>query len=348
MSGELARNLLKGDPSAHANPVRQRVHAEEQDMIKVEHLVKAFGVRRAVDDVSFEVGKGTVLGFLGPNGAGKTTTIRMIAGYLPPTSGRAWVNGIDVSEHPVEAQKQMGYMPENTPLYDEMTVGDFLGFVAEIRGYAGKEREGRVERALESCMLGAVRHQPIDTLSKGYRRRTCMAQALIHDPPVLLLDEPTEGLDPNQKQVVREMIGRMAKDKVIMLSTHVLEEVEAVCTRAMIISEGRLKADGTPADLKKRAPGYNVLTIEVLAPADRALVEFGQLADVKAVEHVGESGGKQTLRLVPKDRQSLAVGAVETAARNRWMVVGMRSDSGKLDEVFREITTTDDVVRPSA
>ena len=317
-------------------------------MIRVEHLVKNFGSRKAVDDVTFEVERGTVLGFLGPNGAGKTTTIRMIAGYLPPTSGRVWVNGIEVGENPIAAQKILGYMPENTPLYDEMTVRGFMKFVAEIRGYSGKGRDRRVDEVLEACMLGTVRHQPIETLSKGYRRRTCLAQTLIHDPPVLLLDEPTEGLDPNQKQVVREMIEKMSRDKIIMLSTHVLEEVEAVCTRAMIISEGRLKADGTPAELKKRGTSYNMLTIELLAPENEAAAAFGALPDVERVETLEKGGEKLVLRLVPKDRQSLAVSAIETAARRKWMVVGMRTDAGRLDEVFRQITTTADVERRTA
>lgn len=317
-------------------------------MIKVEHLVKKFGLRTAVDDVSFTVEKGTVLGFLGPNGAGKTTTIRMIAGYLPPTAGGVWVNGVDVVADRVAAQRQIGYMPENTPLYDEMTVAGFLKFMAEVRGFAGAARDRRVDEMLEACTLTGVRHQPIETLSKGYRQRTCLAQALLHDPAVMLLDEPTEGLDPNQKQVVREMINRMSPDKIIMISTHVLEEVEAICSRVMIISEGRLKIDGSPADLKKRSASYNTLTLELLAPADQALQAFGQLPDVHRVEHVASQGPKQVLRLVPKDRQSLSVGAIEVAARHQWMVTEMRSDPGRLDEVFRQITSTADVVRKSA
>jgi ABC-2 type transport system ATP-binding protein len=317
-------------------------------MIKVEHLVKKFGLRTAVDDVSFEVEKGTVLGFLGPNGAGKTTTIRVIAGYLPPTSGSVSVNGIDVGVDPVAVQRQIGYMPENTPLYDEMTVGSFLAFIAEIRGFAGQERNRRVDEIIDACMLQSVRHQPIETLSKGYRRRTCLAQALVHDPAVLLLDEPTEGLDPNQKQVVRDMIGRMAKDKIIMLSTHVLEEVEAICSRVMIISEGRLKVDSNPVDLKKRSAGYNVLTVELLAPAEQAVKAFGQIPDVDQVIHVSSQGEKQVLRLIPRDKQSLAVRAVEVAASHRWLVTEMRSDPGRLDDVFRQITTTADVIRKSA
>ncbi len=317
-------------------------------MIKVEKLVRKFGLRTAVDDISFSVEKGTVLGFLGPNGAGKTTTIRMIAGYLPPTSGSIEVNGIDVGENPVLAQKQIGYMPENTPLYDEMTVGSFLSFLAEIRGFSGKEKDIRVGAILEKCMLSSVRHQTIDTLSKGYRRRTSLAQTLLHDPAVLLLDEPTEGLDPNQKQVVRDMIGEMSKDKIILLSTHVLEEVEALCSRVMIISEGRLKVDGTPADLKKRGGSYNTLTVELLAPLDQALQAFGSIPDVAEVVHVSTQGEKQVLRLVPRDKQSLAVSAIEVAVRRKWLVMEMRSDPGRLDDVFRQVTTTADVVRKSA
>jgi ABC-2 type transport system ATP-binding protein len=289
-----------------------------------------------------------VLGFLGPNGAGKTTTIRMIAGFLPPTSGSVTVNGIDMGVDPVSAQKQIGYMPENTPLYDEMTVAGFLAFLAELRGFSGKERDRRVDAIIEKCMLSSVRHQTVDTLSKGYRRRTSLAQTLLHDPAVLLLDEPTEGLDPNQKQVVRDMIGEMSKDKIIMLSTHVLEEVEALCSRVMIISEGRLKADSNPADLKKRSESYNVLTVELLAPLDQALQAFGQIPDVAQVLHVSSQGSKQVLRLVPRDKQSLSVGAIEVAARNKWMVTEMRSEPGRLDEVFRQITTTADVIRKSA
>jgi ABC-2 type transport system ATP-binding protein len=218
-------------------------------MIRVDNLVKVFGPRRAVDGVSLSVEPGTVLGFLGPNGAGKTTTIRMIAGYLKPTSGQIYVNGVNMLADAVGGQRHIGYMPERTPLYEEMTVEAFLGFIAELRGYRGAARAEKVDAALTACMLQPVRRQVIDTLSKGYRQRTCLAQAILHDPPVLLLDEPTEGLDPNQKKVVRDMIIAMGKKKVIMISTHVLEEVEAICSRVIIISGGRVVADSTPADL---------------------------------------------------------------------------------------------------
>ncbi|HMO50699.1 MAG TPA: ATP-binding cassette domain-containing protein [Kiritimatiellia bacterium] len=220
-------------------------------MIRVDNLVKEFGPRRAVDGVSFSVEPGTVLGFLGPNGAGKTTTIRMIAGFLKPTQGQILVNNINMLQDPIMAQRQVGYMPERTPLYDEMTVEAFLRFVAALRGYQGSERQGRVDQVLRSCFLEPVRHQVIETLSKGYRQRTCLAQAILHDPSVLLLDEPTEGLDPNQKKVVRDMIIEMGKKKVIMISTHVLEEVEAICSRVIIISRGRVVADNPPAELTR-------------------------------------------------------------------------------------------------
>lgn len=317
-------------------------------MIQVKHVVKKYGLRTAVNDVSFDVEKGTVLGFLGPNGAGKTTTIRIIAGYLTPTSGSVTVNETDVGENPVLAQKQIGYMPENTPLYDEMTVAGFLSFIAEIRGFTGQERARRVEGIIEECMLQSVRHQPIETLSKGYRRRTCLAQTLLHDPSVLLLDEPTEGLDPNQKKVVRDMIGQMAKDKIIMLSTHVLEEVEAICSRVMIISEGQLKVDSNPSALKKRSESFNRLRLEVVAPAEQAAQAFGALPDVENVIQISTQGDKQILELVPKDKQSLAVPVIEMASKRHWLVTEMRSDPGRLDDVFRQITTTADVIRQSA
>lgn len=223
-------------------------------MIHVEKLCKQFGLRPAVVDVSFDVSPGDVLGFLGPNGAGKTTTMRMITGFLSPTSGRAVVNGHDMAESPMEARRAIGYLPENAPSYGDMTVQDFLRFIAEMRGFRGAERNRRTEAAMEKCLLASVRHQTIDTLSKGYRQRTCLAQAILHDPPILILDEPTEGLDPNQKHVVRTMIKEMAREKTIVFSTHILEEVEAICTRAIIISAGRLVADSTPQELRKQGP----------------------------------------------------------------------------------------------
>ena len=221
-------------------------------MLKVENLKKNFGDFQAVKGISFNVGKGEVLGFLGPNGAGKSTTMRMITGFLTPTSGTAVICGHDVLEDPVAAKSCLGYLPEAAPSYRAMTVKDFLTFIAKVRGFAGREVQERVDAVIEKARLTGVARQTIETLSKGYRQRTCFAQAIIHDPKVLIMDEPTDGLDPNQKFVVREMIREMASEKAIIISTHILEEVDAVCTRALIIAGGEIKADGTPDELRAK------------------------------------------------------------------------------------------------
>ncbi len=222
-------------------------------MIKVEYLSKSFGAKRAVDNISFEVAKGEVLGFLGPNGAGKSTTMRMLTGFIPPSAGKVSVCGFDVLENPIEAKRKIGYLPEAAPLYSDMSVLSFLNFAAEMRGLRGEGKLKSVRRVVELCHLDSVLGQTIDTLSKGFRHRTCLAQALIHDPEVLVLDEPTDGLDPNQKHEVRALIRLMGADKAIIFSTHILEEVEAACTRAIIIDRGRIVANGTPQELKARS-----------------------------------------------------------------------------------------------
>jgi len=227
--------------------------SENHKMVEVRNLKKNFGQIEAVRGVSFDVARGEVLGFLGPNGAGKSTTMRMITGFIPPCSGTALVGGYDIREEPIKAKQQIGYLPENAPAYGSMTVTDFLKFTGSIRGYRGSELDDRVAAAIEKCSLQSVRNQTINTLSKGYRQRSCFAQAILHDPPVLIMDEPTDGLDPNQKHVVREMIRKMASEKAIIISTHILEEVDAVCTRAIIIAKGRIVANGTPAELKAQS-----------------------------------------------------------------------------------------------
>lgn len=223
-------------------------------MIKVENLCKSFGSKFAVNDVSFNVEKGEVLGFLGPNGSGKSTTMRIIMGYYPPTSGRVTVGGFDITEKPLEAKRLMGYLPESAPGYADMTVHGFLSFAAELRGIGGTAKKTAIDRVIDMCFLQNVVYQTIDTLSKGYKHRTCLAQSLIHDPQVLIMDEPTDGLDPNQKHEVRALIRRMAPDKAIIFSTHILEEVEEACTRVIIIDRGKMVASGTPAELKARSP----------------------------------------------------------------------------------------------
>ena len=228
-------------------------------MIQVKNLRKEFGTKVAVEDVSFKVEKGEVLGFLGPNGAGKSTTMRMVTGYFRPTSGSVSLGGIDMLEEPEKAKQLLGYLPENAPLYSDMTVASFLSFCAELRGIHGAARTKAIDRVLDLCFLDKVRNQSVDTLSKGYRHRTCFAQSIIHDPEVLILDEPTDGLDPNQKHEVRGMIKRMGQNKAIIFSTHILEEVDAACSRAMIIDRGKVVADGTPEQLRKIVPGCNSL-----------------------------------------------------------------------------------------
>src|SRR5437762_8349858 len=232
-------------------------------MIKVHNLAKVFGAKRAVDGISFSVERGEVLGFLGPNGAGKSTTMRMITGFIPPTEGTVSVGGFDIIENPIRAKRLIGYLPENAPAYTDMTVWGFLSFAAEIRGLQGDARKKAVARAVEMCFLESVLHQSIDTLSKGYRHRTCFAQSIIHDPDVLVLDEPTDGLDPNQKHEVRGLIRRMGATKAIIFSTHILEEVDAVCSRAIIIDRGKIVANGTPQELRQKSEGAGAVTLRV-------------------------------------------------------------------------------------
>ena len=312
-------------------------------MISVKDLKKVFGTKAAVDGVSFNVGKGEILGFLGPNGAGKSTTMRIVTGFLPPTSGEARVGEFDVEEQPVEAKRLIGYLPENAPCYSDMTVSGFLGFCGEARGLRGAKLKDAVDRAIATCFLEPVAHQSIDTLSKGYRHRTCLAQSILHDPPVLVLDEPTDGLDPNQKHEVRSLIRRMGKDKAIIFSTHILEEVEAVCTRAIIIDRGRIVANGTPDELKSRAAGAGTIVLRAADRGGAALRPFlEKLEGCSAVEVIAEQPA--ALRLRPKDAagaESLAARVHDLSAREKWKIVELRIEEGRLDDVVRSITLPD-------
>ncbi len=239
-------------------------------LIAIERLTKRFGAFTAVDDVSFTVGRGEVLGFLGPNGAGKSTTMRMLAGFMPPTSGTARICGHDVVDQPVAAKRSLGFLPEGAPTYPEMTVSGFLGFCARIRGFRGSEANDRVGHAMDLTQLGGVWLQPIETLSKGFKRRVGLAQALLHDPPVLVLDEPTDALDPNQKHEVRGLIQSMAPEKAIVISTHILEEVDAVCTRAIIIAQGRVIVDAPPKALERDGKSLEQVFRELTLPGKEA------------------------------------------------------------------------------
>ena len=304
-------------------------------MIKIDNLVKAFGPNRAVDGISFTVERGEVLGFLGPNGAGKSTTMRMITGFMPPTSGAISIGGYDVLESPIEAKRLIGYLPENAASYPDMTVQGFLNFVAELRGLQGDARKKAVRRVIDLCFLDSVLHQSIDTLSKGYKHRTCLAQALIHDPQVLIMDEPTDGLDPNQKHEVRNLIKELGANKAIVFSTHILEEVDAACTRAIIIDRGRIVANGTPAELRGMSERAGAVTLQAQGATEEKLRALGRVEKLNGA-----------FRIYPADKTrtgELAQAVIDLVSRERWKVEGMYNEAGELDEVFRRITLPDTV-----
>jgi ABC-2 type transport system ATP-binding protein len=307
-------------------------------MIKTEHLTKHYGTLTAVEDVSFQVGPGEVLGFLGPNGAGKTTTMRMLAGFVTPTAGSASICGHDVERDPLAAKAALGYLPEGAPNYGEMTVRRFLNFIADLRALEGARRATRLQHVIGHLQLEGVLEQSIDTLSKGFRRRVGLAQAIMHDPPVLILDEPTDGLDPNQKHEVRTLINDMARDKIIVISTHILEEVDAVCTRAIIISQGRIVADDTPAGLAARSRYHNAVSMQLEQPAQlpaaRAAVEA-----LPAVAQVEVSERDARLTALPKSGTPILPALAELAARTGLKLKELHLESGRLDEVFRTITS---------
>jgi len=311
-------------------------------MINVERLTKVFGSKRAVDGVSFTVERGEVLGFLGPNGAGKSTTMRMITGFIPPHSGRIAVGGHDVVENPIAAKRLIGYLPENAPAYTDMTVYGFLNFAAEIRGLTGDARKKAVNRVVEMCFLENVLHQSVETLSKGYRHRTCFAQSILHDPEVLILDEPTDGLDPNQKHEVRNLIRRMGERKAIIFSTHILEEVDAVCSRAIIIDRGRVVANGTPSELRQKSEMAGAVTVQVEGVKAELLKEkLSQLALAKRVSIVSQNGST-TARIYPKHASDeLGWTVAELANAEKWKLMEVHTEEGRLDEVFRSITLPD-------
>ncbi len=310
-------------------------------MIKVESLTKTFGAKRAVDGISFNVERGEVLGFLGPNGAGKSTTMRMITGFIPPTSGRVSVGGFDVVEQPIPAKRLIGYLPENAPAYTDMTVHGFLSFAAEIRGLRGEARKSAVQRAIEMCFLESVRHQSVETLSKGYRHRTCFAQSIIHDPDVLVLDEPTDGLDPNQKFEIRGLIRRMGEKKAIIFSTHILEEVDAVCSRAIIIDRGRIVANGTPTELRRKSDWAGAVTLRVSGLAASAVKEkLGQLRSAKRVTAEG-NGTRATATVFPRIAGDGDLTRDVLEATRGWQVEELHTEEGRLDDVFRSITMPD-------
>ncbi|MDM8561852.1 ATP-binding cassette domain-containing protein, partial [Candidatus Marithioploca araucensis] len=291
---------------------------------------------------SFQVKKGEVLGFLGPNGAGKSTTMKMITGFLTPTAGNVTVYGHDIVQKPLEVKRRIGYLPEGAPAYPDMTPASFLEFIAQVRGLRGEDKRSKIKETIKQVNLESVLYQSIDTLSKGFKRRVGLAQAILHDPEVLILDEPTDGLDPNQKHEVRTLIKHKAQEKVIILSTHILEEVHAVCTRAIIIAEGKILADGTPAELEAKSQFHNAVTITLHTPKDNAeqiRQSLLNLSGVQKLETLMENNSTLSYQIFPKAHNPI-IGEISQHARNQqWDVEELHVDKGRLDEVFRSITT---------
>lgn len=304
-------------------------------MIKISSLTKRFGEHVAVDNLSFEVRPGEVLGFLGPNGAGKSTTMKMLTGFLTPDGGTASICGFDIRTQILQAQQQMGYLPEGAPCYGDMRVKGFLQFIAEVRGLRGADKQRQVARAVEQLQLEGVLGQTIDTLSKGFKRRVGLAQAILHDPQVLILDEPTDGLDPNQKHQVRGLIQQLASDsnKIVVISTHILEEVSAVCSRAVVIARGRLLADGTPEELEARSRYHQAVTVLLQHPVDSQPLRA--LPGVSDIE-VSRDGHELTVLAEPGAVIFPAIG--EYARQQQWQVKELAVERGRLDDVFRRLT----------
>jgi ABC-2 type transport system ATP-binding protein len=306
-------------------------------MIKADGLTKQYGSLTAVDDISFKVEPGEVLGFLGPNGAGKTTTMRMFAGFVPPTAGDAEICGHSVINHPTAAKRNLGYLPEGAPAYGEMTPREFLEFIAAVRGLSSEDRRVQLNTVIERLNLGKVLDRRIETLSKGFKRRVGLAQAILHDPPVLILDEPTDGLDPNQKHEVRELIADMASNKIIVISTHILEEVDAVCNRAIIISSGRIVADETPETLIHRSRFHNAVTLRLERSGDIDVVATA-LRGVAGVTDVEIDADGLRVTAFPEGDAMILAPIGDLAAEQSWPLEQLQLESGRLDEVFREIT----------
>ncbi|MGI9511058.1 MAG: ABC transporter ATP-binding protein [Geminicoccaceae bacterium] len=308
-------------------------------LLDIQGLSKTFGTIKAVDDIGFKVDRGEVLGFLGPNGAGKSTTMRMVAGYLTPSAGRIEVCGFDVAEKPIEIRRRLGYLPEGAPAYGDMTPASLLGFVADIRKMKGEERQQRIDEVTDRLELGGVMAQPIETLSKGFKRRVGLATTLLHDPDVLILDEPTDGLDPNQKHQVRTLLSELAAEKAIIISTHILEEVDAICSRAIIISRGRIVADARPSDLLARSRLHNAVALRMqrdyLEPAKSILEDIDGVAALKQVD-AGEN--QVHLIVLPKEGADLIGEVRQKVSEGGVVLEELFLERGRLDDVFRDLT----------
>lgn len=301
-------------------------------MIEIKNITKRFGDFVAVNDLSFSIQSGEVVGFLGPNGAGKSTTMKMITGFLPQTEGEITIDGLDVLEHPLEIKQRIGYLPEGAPAYGDMTPAQFLDFIADIRGFSGEEKQRRIEKVIKDVELTSVLDRPIDNLSKGFKRRVGLAQAIIHDPKVLILDEPTDGLDPNQKHQVRQLIANISSDRIVIVSTHILEEVTAVCNRAIIIAEGKKIFDATPAELQGMSQYAQAVSIEFTAMPE----DLSPLQALDCVESLQQDGHKVTVFC--KDSKARFIEIHQKVQSLDWSVSALYAEQGRLDDIFRQLT----------
>jgi len=313
-------------------------------MIRVKNLSMKFDDFTAVDDLSFDVAEGEVLGFLGPNGAGKSTTMKIISGFLQATGGEVSVCGLMVDSDPQKVQQIMGYLPEGAPAYSEMTVWAFLDFIAQVRGFSGEEKRQRLQAVVEQVQLQSVLHQVIETLSKGFVRRVGLAQAIMHDPKVLILDEPTDGLDPNQKHQVRELIKSLSKDKIVIISTHILEEVSAVCSRALIINQGKLLLDDHPEKLEKQSRYHNAICLQLSDDVEAAVKSLQGIANIESVEQLEE----RKYMLFPLGGQMLLPEVVRWLDKQNWQVESLHLEKGRLEDVFRQVTTHEPISQQEA
>jgi ABC-2 type transport system ATP-binding protein len=309
-------------------------------MIEINHLTKTYGPQRAVDDISFKVEKGEIVGFLGPNGAGKTTTMKVITCFMPPTSGEVTVGGMPVTGKSLEVRRMIGYLPEINPLYGDMNVVDFLRYIGELRDISAEERPGRILNMVEICGLGEVLHKNINELSKGYRQRVGLAQAMIHDPEILILDEPTIGLDPNQVQDIRHLIKTLGREKTVILSTHILSEVQATCSRAVIIHRGKIVADSSLAELQRDLAGRQIINLELLAAADGVDARLRKVEGVDDVrETFVEGAGGRCFRISASPGKDLREVIFHVAVESGWTIVGMTREVRSLEDVFHQLTT---------
>lgn len=313
--------------------------------ITVRNLTKFYGQEKAVDNISFEVKTGEILGFLGPNGAGKTTTMKIITCYMPPSSGTVDVEGYDIAEHSLEVRRKIGYLPELNPLYLDMNVVEYLDYSARLHGIGNGVLRGRLREMVEVCGLAEVRHKDIGELSKGYRQRVGLAQAMIHDPDVLILDEPTSGLDPNQIVEIRNLIKKLGRAKTVILSTHILSEVQATCDRVIIINEGKIVADGTPQRLQEEFRGTEIVSVELKANVANVMTDVFPkvrgLPNVESVEYKGQEGSSHRFVVHTHKGSDIREQLFKQAVAEGWVLMEMTRKSTSLEEIFHKLTTSE-------